>query len=588
MSERDYVGLAAQYQADVLSGRILACRWVNLACERNRRDLDRQGTDDFPFVFDPEKARPICRFAEMLPHIKGPKAQVIGHDDHGRAIWNPIVLEPWQCWIFCTLFGWVHRETRLRRFRVGLILIPRKNAKSTMGAIIALFMLTAEGEAGAECYSAATTRDQAKAVAEIVWEMAKRSPQLCEWYGVRIGSETTRSLAIPGMASKFMPLSADANSLDGLNVSCAIVDELHGHKTPAVWQVLDTGTGARLQPLLVGITTAGVDIGGICHQKLGYLEKILDGITTDETFFGINYSVDLGDDIRLPAIQRKANPNYGVSVQPEDLVRKVQEAQQLQAELNNVLTKHFNVWIRTESAWMSATMWQTCAVKGLTIESLKPYPCWIGVDLAEVRDIAALMALFKVGPERYAAIGRFYLPKATVDRSPIAEMSGWVRQGFIIQTEGDQADFQRIEDDIMTWCNTLQVQEIDFDRALAAHMQQDLKRRLEPRMGRDAVDNFVLTVPQRVEEMDPAMKMTERLVLAKAIQHDGNPSMAWMISNVVVERNHKDEIYPRTAGGKDSPNKKDGPMALFTALSRAMKAPDRQPEFQMYVFGGRK
>lgn len=585
---RDYVALAAQYQTDVLGGMIPACQAVRLACERNRRDLDRQSTAGFPYRFDPDAARRICRMAEMLPHIKGPKAMVIGHDDGGRRIWNPIVLEPWQCWIYCTMFGWLHATTGLRRFRVALILVPRKNAKSTMGAIIALYMLTADGESGAECYSAATTRDQAKAVAEIAWEMAKRSPQFCEYFGVRIGSETTRSLAVPSTAGKFMPLSADANSLDGLNVSCAIVDELHGHKTPAVWHVLDTGTGARLQPYLIGITTAGVDVGGICHQKLGYLDKILDGVAIDESFFGVNYTVDPGDDLRDPLVQRKANPNYGVSVQPDDLARKITEAQHSTAELNNILTKHFNVWIRTESAWMTATLWQTCGVPGLTLESLKAYPCWIGVDLAEVRDILALMALFQLGPQQYAAIGRFYLPKATIDKSPIAEMSGWVRDGFILETDGDQADFQRVENDIIAWCDMFLVKEIDFDRALAAQMQQNLKRRLEPRMGRDAVERFVLTIPQRVEEMDPAMKMTERLVLAKGLQHDANPAMAWMISNVVVERNYKDEIYPRKAGGKDSPNKIDGPVALFTCLSQAMRAQTPPPQYQMIVVGGAK
>lgn len=587
---RDYVALAAQYQADVLSGAIPACKWVKLAAERNRRDLDRQDTEAFPYRFDPAAASRICQMAEMLPHIKGPKAKIIGRDDQGRNLWNPIVLEPWQCWIFCTLFGWVYQDTGLRRFRVGLILVPRKNSKSTMGAIIALFMLVADGEGGPEVYSAATTRDQAKAVAEIVWEMAKRSPSFCEYFGVRVGSETTRSLAVPATAGKFMPLSADANSLDGLNVSTAIVDELHAHKTPAVWQVLDTGTGARLQPLLLGVTTAGVDVGGICHQKMGYLEKILDGVAIDESFFGTNYTIDQGDDIRLEAIQRKANPNYGVSVQPEDLARKVTESQQLQAELNNVLTKHFNVWIRTESAWMSATLWQTCKKAGLTLEALKQYPCWIGVDLAEVRDIAALMALFKLGPEHYAAIGKFFLPAAAVGKSPIAELSGWVRGGFLEETEGDQADFGRIEDYIVGLCDQLpNVKEIDFDRALAAQMQQSLKKRLEPRMGFDAVERFVVTVPQDTPTMDRAMKMTERLVLGKTLEHDGNPAMAWMISNVVVHRSlSNDEIRPSKAGGKDSPNKIDGPVAMFTCLSQAMGVPVREPEYQFFVAGAKR
>jgi phage terminase large subunit-like protein len=586
VSERDYVSMAADYQADILAGRILACKWVQLACERNRRDLDRQETAEFPYRFDPTAARRICQMAEMLPHVKGPKAFVVGKDEADRAIWNTIVLEPWQCWLLTTVFGWL-REDGSRRFRVAFPLIPRKNAKSTLAAIVVLFMLVADGESGAECYSAATTRDQAKVIAEIAWEMVRRSPQFRDYFGVKLGSKTTRTLEVPATASKFGPLSADASSLDGLNVSLAAIDEFHAHKTRSVYDVLDTATGTRFQPLLFPITTAGVELGGICHEKLQYLEKILDGVIEDETFWGVNWTIDANDDIRDPAIQRKANPNYGVSVQPDDLERKIQEAQQSPSALNNVLTKHFNVWIRTESAWMTATTWQTCGNPKLTIEDFKQYPCWIGVDLAEVRDIAALVALFQIDAHSYAAFGRFYLPQDAVQKSPIAQLSGWVREGHIIETPGNQADFARIQADIIAWCNVLKVKEIDFDRALAAHMTQELKTILEPRMGRDAVDRFVITVPQTVDVMDPAMKMTERLVLSKGLQHDGNPAFAWQISNIVVERNYKDEIYPRKAGGKDSANKIDGPIALFTCLSQAMKQQAKPPSYQMYVLGSK-
>lgn len=588
MTERDYVALAAQYQADVLAGTIPACKWVRLACERNRKDLDRQESEGFPYRFDAEKARPICQMAEMLPHVKGPKAVIVGRDDQDRPIWNPIELEPWQCWILCALFGWVHAQSGLRRFRVGLILIPRKNAKSTLGAIIALYMLTAEGESGAECYSAATTRDQAKAVAEIAWEMARRSPAFCEYFGVRIGSETSRSLHVKATASKFMPLSADANSLDGLNVSLAIVDELHAHKTPAVWQVLDTGTGARLQPMLLGITTAGVDVGGICHQKLGYLEKILDGVAQDETFFGINYTIDPEDDIRQEIVQRKANPNFDVSVQPDDIQRKVAEAQITQAALNNVLTKHFNVWIRQEAAWMMASTWQTCKVDGLTLESLRQYPCWLGVDLGETRDPSSLAFLFKLSPETYAFIPRIYMPADVVAKSPTAEMPGWVRTGEVIETPGNEADYGRIEADILDAFARFQVREIDFDRRSARLMMQKIRQALEPKLGRDRVEQLVLDIPQDVATMDPAMKTCEALVSAKKLQHDGNPAMAWMISNVSVERDHKGQIYPRKAGGKDSVNKIDGAVALFTALSQAMRVQDLEPKYQFMVMGGRR
>lgn len=583
---RDYIALAAQYQADVLAGVVPACKWVKLACERNRRDLDRQETPDFPYRFDPVKARKICQFAELLPHIKGPKAFTVGQDDQERPLWNPLVLEPWQCWILTTLFGWV-RPDGLRRFRVGLVLVPRKNGKSTLGAIVALYMFAVEGGSGAEVYSAATTRDQAKIVAEAAWEMAQRSPQFREAFGVRMGSRTTRRLTIPTSAAKFEPLSADAQSLDGLNTLCAIIDELHAHRTRHVYDVIDTSTGAQPQPLLLAITTAGVEIGGICHEKMGYLEKILDQVVDDETFFGINYTIDVGDEISDPVVQRKANPNYGVSLQTDDLERKINEAKQVQAALNNVLTKHFNIWIREATSWMSATTWQSCR-RPLKLDELKRFPCWIGVDLGEVRDFSACVLLFKTGPDEYAAIPYLYVPEEGIHRSPVAQLTGWVRSGFLIQTEGSEADYQRIEDDLVRWFQTLQVQEIDFDRRSARLMMQKVRQRLEPVLGHDAVERRVVDVEQTAKTFDPAMTVIESLVEGKRLAHDGNEAMAWMMSNVRVQRStFTDQKYPVKADGKDSASKIDGPVALMTAMSQAMQHKP-MPEFRVAIIGGKR
>lgn len=598
---KDYIALAAQYQADVLEGREPACRWVKLACERNRRDLDRQESPDFQYRFDPDAGRRICQMAEMLPHVKGPKAKIVDYDEEGRPVWASIELEPWQCWILTTLFGWLRVADGLRRFRVSLILIPRKNAKSTLAAVVVLYMLVADGESGAECYSAATSRDQAKTIAEIAWEMARRSPGFREHFGVRMGSETTKSLSVPANGSKFMPLSSDAHTLDSLNVSLAAIDELHAHKTAAVWNVLDTATGARLQPLLFAITTAGVDIGGVCRQKLDYLEKVLDfdGPITDEAFFGINYTIDPGDDIRDVTVQRKANPNFGVSVNEDDLQRKVNAGFNSPAEMNNVLTKHFNVWIRTESTWMTATKWQAGALESLkalasykdrraaAIELWKAFPCWIGVDLGEVRDYSVCALLFLLGEDLWGLVMFVYIPEEGVATSPVAQLQGWVREDAAIVTPGSEADYARIETDLLQWQSTLNVQEVDFDRRSARLMLQDFRAKLEPKLGRDRVEQMVVDVPQSVDVMDPAMKKAERLVEGQRLQHDGNPLVAWMISNIVVERNHKDEIYPRKAGGKDSNNKIDGPVAYFTAQSQAMR-PRGESKFQMYFAGGKR
>jgi phage terminase large subunit-like protein len=573
MAGRDYLALAREYEDGVRAGTIPACKWVRLACERNARDRARERTDLFQYWFDDASAVAICAAAEQFPHIRGDKAKVLGTDDDGRPIWQTIELEPWQCWVLTTLFGWLAVGTNLRRFRIGLVLVPRKNAKSTIAAVVLLFMLTADGEMGAECYSAATTEKQAKIVARVAHEMARRTPAFREFFGVKLGSKTSCSLEIPELASKSEPVTGDAESLDGLNVHFASVDELHAHRTRDLWDVLDTATGARDQPLILAITTAGVNIGGICYEQVSYLERILNGVLEDETYFGINYTIDEGDDPFAETTWRKSNPNYGVSVKPDDLARKAKRAQASSAALNNFLTKHNNVWVRGERTWMPMREWISLGDRTLKIEDFKDMPCWIGVDLAEIRDIAATVAIFRPDQKHYVAFARFYLPEGAIDKSPIAQMSGWVRDGYIIETDGDQADFERIEDDIFTWYELLNdVREIDFDRALAAHMAQSLKRRLQPHMGKDAVEQFVVTVNQNLETMNPAMQLTESLTLGGLVRHEANPAFNWMFSNVVVERNYKDEIYPRKLGGKDSPNKIDGPVAWFTALSRASQA----------------
>lgn len=578
---KDYLTLARQYEDDVIARAIPACRWVRLACERNRRDSRRQSAVGFPYVIDAEKAIRICQAAEQLPHIKGEHAFVTGTDEDGRSIWNTITLEPWQCWLLTTIFGWVHVSTRLRRYKTALVLVPRKNAKSTLGAIVVLYMLTSDGESGAECYSAATTRDQAKVVAEIAWEMARRSPAFRDYFGVRIGAKTTRVLEVPETASKFMPLSADANSLDGLNVSLAVVDELHAHKTRAVWDVLDTATGARRQPLLLPITTAGVDIGGICHEKMSYLHRVLDRAVEDETFFGINYTIDAEDDWRQESTWRKANPNYGVSVNADDLARKAREAESSSAGVNNFLTKHLNVWVRAESTWAPLEKWIANGDATLTPDQMRGVPCWIGVDLAEVRDISAIVLVFKRGPNDYVVFGRYYVTEASVRRSPVAQYGGWVRDGRLIETDGDQADYARIEDDLVTLCQTYKVQKVCFDRALAAQMGQQLAKRLGARPE-------VLTVNQNVEVMNPAMQTVERLILSGHLKHDGDPVLTWMMSNVVAKPiGNRDEVFPVKAGGKDSPNKIDGAVALFTAMSQAAVTSEPTAP-SMFFLGGKR
>lgn len=579
MTVRDYVGIARKYEADVTDGTIPACKFVRQAVERNRRDVKTAEKVGALFRFDRAAAERVCAFVETMPHILGDFAKPTMAAD-GTLIWPTITLEPWQCWILTTLFGWLRVADGRRRFRTAMVLVPRKNAKSTLLAAVANYMVTTDGESGAKCYSAATTREQAAIVAETAYQMAARLPQYRDFYGIKLGAKSKRMFSVPVTASSMEPLSADAHTLDGLNVSFAAVDELHAHKTRQVWDVIETATGARSQPLIFAISTAGVETGGICYELLTYLHKLLDRALDDDTFFGVNYTIDDGDDPFEEATQRKANPNYAVSVQPDDLKRKALKARSSPAALNNFLTKHLNVWIRTEAAWAPMEKWIANGDAALTMEACAHLPCWIGVDLAENKDIAAVVIVFKDG-EQVRVFGRYFLPEKAVHGSPIAQYGGWVHQGHLTQTSGDQADYEQIEETIVTLCRTYQVKKVCFDRALAAQMGQSLSKKLGMRPE-------VVTVNQNVEVMNPAMQTVERMVLTGTLKHDANPLMTWMMSNVVVQRNFKDEIFPRKVGGKDSPNKIDGPVALFTVIGQVMAQDQAAPEPTMFFLGGRR
>ena len=353
MGFKDYEKIALDYAGAVVDGEILACKYVIQACQRQLDDLDRE---DFNYYFNPlmtdeqgREYRPgnrVCAFIECLTHVKGKWAR------------TPIKLEPPQIfWLMC-IFGWVN-DDGFRRFKTAYLEVPRKNAKSTLLSGVALYLLCADGEGGPEVYSAATTRDQAKIVWQDAHRMAERNLPLREFYGVETSAN---ALSVPDNAGIFKALSRDqGGNLDGLNTHGAVIDELHGHKTRDVWDVVETSTGSREQPLIFGITTAGFNRSGICYEQRTYLTKILDRVAEDDSYFGMIYTLDEGDDWTDSAVWAKANPLYGVSVNPEDIERLCRKAQQMASATNNFLTKRLNVWVNAGTAWMDMRAWDKCA-----------------------------------------------------------------------------------------------------------------------------------------------------------------------------------------------------------------------------------
>lgn len=536
----DWIERANEYRRAVLAGEIPVCKWVRLACERQERDLART---DWEWEFDEALAVRPCDFIEGLPHIKGRWARA------GELL----RLEPWQVFIITTVYGWVHRETRLRRFRRAYTEVPRKNAKSTITSGLALYAVSADGEAGAEVYTAATTKDQARIVFDDAKRMAEKTPAMCRALGIRV---LQHSLIQPESASVLRPLSAEGSTLDGLNLHFASVDELHAHKTREVWDVLDSATGARDQPMIWVITTAGSNRAGVCYEQRTHVIKVLQGVVEDETTFGIVYTIDDEDQWDEPAAWIKANPNWGVSVMPDDMEAAARKAASMPSALNGFLTKRLNVWVNADSAWMDMRSWDACADTSLREEDWADAELYGGLDLASKVDIAANIRLYRRGNE-YAVFGSYYLPERAVESGTNSQYDGWRRRGLLTVTDGEVTDYDVIENEIVEVCSTRNIQAYAFDPAQATQLVGHcLDKQLPMVEVRPTVLNF-----------SEPMKELEALVLKRRIRHNGDPVLTWMVSNVVCHRDAKDNIYPRKERNE---NKIDGVVALIMALNRAM------------------
>ena len=375
-----HVEAALQYARDVVAGRILACQWVILACKRQLDDLGRwDGVDGAPYFFDRAAAERVIKFEEMMPHVKGEWARKR----------MTLKLEPWQKFILSTLFGWKRAKDGLRRFREAYIEVPRKNGKSCFVAPIGLYMLAADGEEGAEVYSGATTEKQAWEVYGPAQIMAKRAEGFMEHYGVDVRA---KNMNLIGSASRFEPLIGDPG--DGASPHCAIVDEYHEHESPRLYDTMITGMGARRQPLIIVITTAGFNLGGPCYDMRLRAGKVLDRTLQDEELFAVVYTIDAEDDWKSPEALRKANPNFGVSVMEDYLLSQQSKAIQNPSKQNTFKTKHLNIWCNARAAAFNMTNWEKCAEPGLSRGRFAGKPCFMGLDLASKNDLNAVVYLF--------------------------------------------------------------------------------------------------------------------------------------------------------------------------------------------------
>jgi len=590
----NYAARALEYAQRVIAGEIRAGRWVKAACQRHLDDLERSAQDpSWSYRFDAHKADRACGFIELLPHIKGESARPQLID--GALTYPRILLEDWQVFFLAVLFGWVWRDSGIRRFRRGYLEVGRKNTKSTVAAGVALYTLAADDEPGAEIYSAATKKDQARIVWEVARQMVLREPDFRD-LGVR---QNNRAIFQDSSSSKYEPIGRDSDSTDGLNAHCFISDELHAQKARGVYDALDSSTGGRSQPLGLGITTAGSNTAGVCYEQRSYMVRILNAVLRrhggmgyrlegteheDETYFGLIYTLDAGyadgradDNWADPDVWIKANPMLGAvhNAGYAETLRKDLEAACTKAKASpqsqgEFRTKRCNQWIAAEAAWMDMVKWHACADPELREEDFAGEECMVALDAAFKTDVFAKMKLFRRGDDYYA-FGRYWLPRAQVDAKGNEHFHAWAEQGLIQVADGAVIDVEMVKEDMRRDAELHVVVEAPFDPAQLTQFATEM-----------IAEGFVMVeIRPTVLNFSEPMKKLGELVLEGRLHHNGDPALAWMIGNVVFHRDHKDNIYPN----KERPeNKIDGVIAILMALARMIAAqPEESPPTEVVV-----
>ena len=521
-----------RYARSVTDGETVAGKLVRLACRRHLDDLRSRS-----WTWDPIAAQRAIDFFALLTHHKGEWAG------------QPIHLEPWEEFIIGSLFGW-KRADGTRRFRDAYVEVARKNGKTEIASGVGLLLAFFDNEGGAEVYAAATKRDQAK----IVWDEAARMVKASAGLRARIKS-TVGSLFIEGSASKFAPLGADADTLDGLNVHGALVDEVHAHRNRALWDVLGTASGARRQPVRFAITTAGYDRKSLCWELHTFGRAVLDGLegpAADATFIYIA-TLDDGDDPFDEANWPKANPNLDVSVKRDELREQASRAQAMPGALNSFLRLRMNVWTQQSSRWADMEAWDECNTPPVFAPEA---PRFGGLDLASTRDIAAYVVI-SPAPDGYLDVRPFFwCPAEGIRQRSLRDgvpYDVWADAGLITATPGNVTDYDRIRSDIRDIADDLGSGPTGYDRWNASQLVTQLQE--------DGAD--LIPVGQGFQSLSSPMREAEKLIVGRKLRHGGNPVLRWMVGNVQASQDPAGNLKPDR---EKSADKIDGFAALLDAI----------------------
>lgn len=488
--------------------------------------------------------RAIDFFERHLVHTKGKWAGV------------PFVLEDWQREdIIRPLFGTI-RENGTRQYRTAFCALPRKNGKSELLAGVGLKLLFADGEPGAEIYSAAADKEQASIVFNVAWQMIDANPALRK----RSKRYRNKVIEVPATGSIYRAISADAFTKHGLNAHGVLMDEIHAQPNRELWDVLTTSTGARSQPLVFGITTAGYDQQSICFELWEYAEKVLSGVIDDPTFFTYIRSAPMKSDWRDEKVWMAANPALGTFRSLDEMREMSQRAEHTPPLQNTFRRLYLNQWTAQETRWLDLAAWDATA--GIVVDhQLEGRRCYAGLDLASTTDIAALVLVFPMDDGTFEVLPYFWVPGESIrdrvlrDRVPY---DTWVNQGLLTATEGNVIDYAAIRLKIEQLGKRFNIREIGYDRWGATQLSQDLQ----------GAGFTVVPIGQGFASMSAPTKELLNLVLSQKIRHGGHPVLRWMSDNMTVRTDPAGNVKPDKQKARQ---KIDGMVALIMGLDRVQR-----------------
>ena len=548
-----------KYAIAVSKGEINACRDIRLACQRFINQYENQ---EWEWVFDEEYPQHVLDFASTLCHVKGPQAG------------QPIVLEPFQIFLICAVYGFRSKRDHIRRMVTDVILyIPRKAGKSTLTAVVALYELVF-GEAGAEVFTLATNREQATIVFDAAKGFVENMPPAMQGFFHVSKYQITKA---GDNQSMFKALSRDTKKTgDGKNPSCVIVDEASQITDRNAIEVLHSGMVARMNPLRIYITTASFTKDTKFYEDMAMYQTMLNGEATDNPrWFGLLYGPDPQDDWRSPETWAKVNPMHGISVFEDAIQQRAEEAKHKPAALNEFLCKTLNIFVSANSAWIDRSYWDDpiCIYKEPRPE---PEAVFVGFDLAATRDLNAVCTLKRFGEMDYEAEFKFFLPEESMSLIPKHYLDIFrvaMQSGVLQLTEGNVMDDRQVSDYIKAQCEKYQVKEVGYDAYNAASLVARLYDAGIP----------VKKVGQGMAVLNNPSKYVEKLILNKKIKHDGNPFIGWQLGNCEVFTDVNGNIKVRK-NEADKAAKVDGIIAMIIAAHCSLDNPFVSNSFGFRTF----